>query len=379
MAAVRRGRERAATRLARWRTVPVRAPPQFVGQLDAATDRLSLPGPPPVGRRAGNPLGPAATPLGPVPGPSVGQTGRAPRTRGRRATVARPCSPGGGHRLAAITRTHRQERGPDTAWLGKRPPLLIVQLTMSIEIPPTPYLDLSTRSILPLSPTRPGPALPRRRDRKQIRGYPGDDAQMRAVFDLVKWAPTAMNSQPLRVVLVRTPEARAAPGHDGRGQPGQDRGRPAGRRPGGRPRLPRRMPRVFPVFPGAREAFTDDDQRAQAAGFNAALQAGYFLVGIRAAGLAAGPMAGFDADAISRRFFPDGRHQAMLVVNIGQPTDPPTARGSRGWTTTRSSRPRVEPCLTRGRCRTAPSSGRPRRRARRSRAPPRRARRSNRP
>ena len=69
------------------------------------------------------------------------------------------------------------------------------------------------------------------------------------------------------------------------------------------------LPRVFPVFPGARDAFGDDDQRAHAAGFNAALQIGYFLVGIRAAGLAAGPMAGFDADAVSRRFFPDGRHR----------------------------------------------------------------------
>ena len=46
---------------------------------------------------------------------------------------------------------------------------------------------------------------------------------------------------------------------------------------------------------------------------------GYFILGVRAAGLAAGPMGGFDADAVSREFFPDGRHRAMLVVNIGHP------------------------------------------------------------
>ena len=32
-------------------------------------------------------------------------------------------------------------------------------------------------------------------------------------------------------------------------------------------------------------------------------------------------MGGFDADGVSQEFFPDGRHRAMLVVNIGQPSD----------------------------------------------------------
>src|SRR5215212_2587000 len=38
---------------------------------------------------------------------------------------------------------------------------------------------------------------------------PVSDEEMRAIHDLIKWAPTAMNSQPLRIVLIRTPEARA--------------------------------------------------------------------------------------------------------------------------------------------------------------------------
>src|SRR3954452_22101838 len=37
---------------------------------------------------------------------------------------------------------------------------------------------------------------------------PVSEEQVRAIYDLVKWAPTAMNAQPLRVVLVRSPEAR---------------------------------------------------------------------------------------------------------------------------------------------------------------------------
>ena len=51
----------------------------------------------------------------------------------------------------------------------------------------------------------------------------------------------------------------------------------------------------------------------------AALQVGYFILGVRAAGLAAGPMTGFDAAGINADFFPDGEHKVLAVVNIGQP------------------------------------------------------------
>ena len=35
----------------------------------------------------------------------------------------------------------------------------------------------------------------------------------------------------------------------------------------------------------------------------------------------AGPMAGFDAQAVSRAFFPDGRHRVFMVVNLGHPCE----------------------------------------------------------
>src|SRR6218665_2160988 len=39
---------------------------------------------------------------------------------------------------------------------------------------------------------------------------PGDvsDEQLAAVYDLAKWGPTAMNTLPLRLLVVPTPEAR---------------------------------------------------------------------------------------------------------------------------------------------------------------------------
>jgi 3-hydroxypropanoate dehydrogenase len=57
--------------------------------------------------------------------------------------------------------------------------------------------------------------------------------------------------------------------------------------------------------------------------FNAALQAAYFMLSVRAHGLAAGPMGGFDADAVDQEFFGDGRWKSTLVVNIGHPGEDP--------------------------------------------------------
>jgi 3-hydroxypropanoate dehydrogenase len=56
---------------------------------------------------------------------------------------------------------------------------------------------------------------------------------------------------------------------------------------------------------------------------NAALQAGYFILAIRAHGLAAGPMTGFDAAGLDAEFFPDGRFKSFLVINIGHPGESP--------------------------------------------------------
>jgi 3-hydroxypropanoate dehydrogenase len=53
--------------------------------------------------------------------------------------------------------------------------------------------------------------------------------------------------------------------------------------------------------------------------FSATLQIGTFVMAVRAAGLAAGPMAGFDAAGVDAEFFPDGRWQSLLVVNVGHP------------------------------------------------------------
>ncbi len=76
---------------------------------------------------------------------------------------------------------------------------------------------------------------------------------------------------------------------------------------------------MFPHAPEAKDYFVDPDQRAESARANTLIQIGYFILGIRAAGLAAGPMNGFDGPGLDKDFFPDGNHTGLVVVNIGKP------------------------------------------------------------
>jgi nitroreductase len=152
---------------------------------------------------------------------------------------------------------------------------------------------------------------------------PVTDAQVQAIYDLVKWAPTSMNNQPLRVVLVRSPQARAElVAQMSEGNRAKTSSAPLVAVLAADVDFHDELPRTFPHFPGARDLFAGDDSaRERTAELNATLQIAYFIIGVRAAGWAAGPMTGFDADAVSREFFPDGRHRALVVVNIGHPAE----------------------------------------------------------
>ncbi|MFF7676566.1 malonic semialdehyde reductase [Actinacidiphila glaucinigra] len=150
---------------------------------------------------------------------------------------------------------------------------------------------------------------------------PVTEEQVRDVYDLVKYAPTAYNQQPLRIVLVRSPEARERlVRHMNEGNRAKTAAAPLVAVLAADNEFHEELPAQFPAFPQAKEVlFGERPAREASAGFNAALQVGYFILGVRAAGLAAGPMTGYDAGAIDKEFFPDGDHSVLAVVNIGKP------------------------------------------------------------
>ncbi len=150
---------------------------------------------------------------------------------------------------------------------------------------------------------------------------PVADEQIQAIHHLIRNAPTAFNSQPLRIVLVRSAQARQRllP-HLGRRNRAKTAAAPLVLILAADTAFHEHLPRVYPHRPELRDVFDADVAARQAqARFNAALQIGYLIVGIRAAGLAAGPMAGFDPAGIDAEYFPDGRLRSLLVVNVGQP------------------------------------------------------------
>lgn len=149
------------------------------------------------------------------------------------------------------------------------------------------------------------------------------DEQVAAIYELIKFGPTAMNNQPLRVTLVRGagPRARLLK-HMADGNRDKTANAPLVAILAADTDFHDQLPTTFPHFPGARDLFAEDDaSREEVARFNATLQAAYFFMGVRAAGLAAGPMNGFDAAGIDREFYEGTALKSLVVVNIGKPAE----------------------------------------------------------
>lgn len=155
-----------------------------------------------------------------------------------------------------------------------------------------------------------------------FRDVPVPDALLRKALDLAKMGPTAANQQPLRALFLRSAEAKerllpalmpanvaktmSAPvvailGHDFE--------------------FYEHLPFLFP-HTDARSWFAGKpDLAAKSAAQNGTLQVAYFILALRAVGLDAGPMTGFDATMVDEEFFPNGRVKSNVLVNIGYGDD----------------------------------------------------------
>ncbi|MFD4759809.1 malonic semialdehyde reductase [Streptomyces sp. NPDC058439] len=149
---------------------------------------------------------------------------------------------------------------------------------------------------------------------------PVTEEQVQAIYDLVKYGPTAFNQSPLRVILVRSDEGRERlVKHMAEGNQPKTRTAPLVAILVADNEFHEELPALLPHFPQAKDAFfSERPVRESSAELNAALQAAYFIIGVRAAGLAAGPMTGLDAAGIEKEFL-DGDHKLLMVVNIGKP------------------------------------------------------------
>ena len=150
---------------------------------------------------------------------------------------------------------------------------------------------------------------------------PVPEDKLRAAHELMKWGPTSANSQPMRILYLRSNESReklrptlsatnlektmqaplvALVAHD--------------------LQFWENLPRMF-HNPAAINWFKDKGAHTEITAFrNATLQGGYYLLALRAVGLDCGAMSGFDNAKADAAFFSDGRFKSNFLVNIGYGT-----------------------------------------------------------
>jgi 3-hydroxypropanoate dehydrogenase len=149
-------------------------------------------------------------------------------------------------------------------------------------------------------------------------GRPVTDETLHALYELMKWGPTAANSCPARLVFVRSREAKEKlrPALMA-GNVDKTMAAPATVIVGRDLAFPEHLPQLFPAA-DARSWYVGNQPLIEhAALLNASLQAGYLIMAARSLGLDCGPMSGFDASMVDPVFFPGQAVKSFMLVNLG--------------------------------------------------------------
>jgi 3-hydroxypropanoate dehydrogenase len=147
---------------------------------------------------------------------------------------------------------------------------------------------------------------------------PVSDAILQAAWELAKMAPTSANCSPIRLIFVKSPEAKAklAPALSA-GNHDKTMKAPVTAIIGYDLEFHDKLPFLFP-HAEARPWFAGKPEVIQATAFrNSSLQGAYFILAARAVGLDCGPMSGFDNAVVDAAFFPDGKVKSNFLCNIG--------------------------------------------------------------
>lgn len=147
---------------------------------------------------------------------------------------------------------------------------------------------------------------------------PVPESLLREAWDLARMGPTSANCQPLRVVFVRSREAKA------RLKPALAAGNvdktmaaPVTAIIGHDLEFHEHLPRLFP-HADARSWFAGNEPLIATTAFrNGSLQGAYFILALRAVGLDCGPMSGFDNAKVDKEFFAGTAVKSNFLINIG--------------------------------------------------------------
>ncbi|MDB5986254.1 MAG: nitroreductase [Nevskia sp.] len=144
------------------------------------------------------------------------------------------------------------------------------------------------------------------------------DEQIHQLYELYKWAPTSANTQPARLVFVKSKTAKEqlkpalAPANVDKTMAA-----PVTVIVANDLAFYENLPKQFP-HADARSWFVGNDALIKdAAARNGTLQGGYLILAARALGLDTGPMSGFDQAKVDETFFAGTTYKSNFLINLG--------------------------------------------------------------
>lgn len=153
---------------------------------------------------------------------------------------------------------------------------------------------------------------------------PVSDAVLEELYSLMKWGPTSANTSPMRVLFLRSKEAKE------RLRPAVSEGNlektmsaPVTAIVASDFKFFDQLPKLFPARPQMRDYFANQAHLIEpTAQRNGSLQGGYFILAARAVGLDCGPMSGFDNAKVDEEFFSkdsplEGDLRSNFLCNLG--------------------------------------------------------------
>lgn len=147
---------------------------------------------------------------------------------------------------------------------------------------------------------------------------PVSDDVIHALYELIKWGPTAFNAQPARYVFLRSDEAKArlAPALSS-GNRDKTVNAPVVVLVAYDTAFHEHLPAQFPSY-DAKPLFDGNPALIEPTALrNGSLQGAYLILAARALRLDVGPMSGFNPEAVNREFFSDGRYRVNFIANLG--------------------------------------------------------------
>lgn len=153
---------------------------------------------------------------------------------------------------------------------------------------------------------------------------PISEAELHAIWDLMKMGPTSANQLPARLVWCVSQEAREKLAACASGTNAEKiRKAPVSVVIGMDTNFHEHLPELFP-HADAKSWFDGNAELREASAFrNSTLQGGYFILAARALGLDTGPMSGFDGGEVDKAFFADQpgvRTNFISTLGHGDPT-----------------------------------------------------------